>query len=121
VCWSSKADDKRVAVLVDTRGVVHTLAGPFIWNKAPPTLRPPEQATAWKGADVFNTLVVLKRGRQFEIFVNGVPVGQPAIVDGDLHSPNLTLSGGGKPGQPWQAEFQSVKVWYTDSLRPAGK
>jgi predicted Ser/Thr protein kinase len=81
------------------------------------TLREPVSHPAIKsGEDVFNTLLVVLRGRQLEIYVNGVAVCDPLFLERAISSPRLALEGRGGTQNGGTAEFDSITIWPADSL-----
>jgi predicted Ser/Thr protein kinase len=83
------------------------------------TLREPESHPAIKGGeDVFNTLLVVLRGRQLEIYVNGVAVCDPLLLERAIASPRPALEGRGGTQKGGTAEFDSITIWPADSIPP---
>ena len=83
------------------------------------TLREPVSHPAIKsGEDVFNTLLVVLRGRQLEIYVNGTAVCDPLLLERAIASPRPALECRGGTQKGGTAEFDSITIWPADSIPP---
>jgi hypothetical protein len=51
-----------------------------------------ERHPAIRRGDAFNTLRLILRNRQLEVYVNGVAVCDPVLLDWELPSPRLALA-----------------------------
>jgi predicted Ser/Thr protein kinase len=69
-----------------------------------------------RGEQVDNTLLVVVRGRHLEIYVNGVAVRQPILLERALPSPRLGLSCICGEADGCTAEFDSFTLWPADSI-----
>ena len=81
-------------------------------------LEPASHPAIKSGEDVFNTLLVVLRGRQLEIYVNGVAVCDPLLLERAITSPRLALEGRGGTQKGGTAEFDSITIWPADSIPP---
>jgi serine/threonine protein kinase len=79
-----------------------------------PQLGPLRHAALKSGAD-FNALLVIVHGRLVEIYVNGVAVCDPVIVDRDFTPATAGLAAFGR-GHGARVEFKSVTGWLAEGL-----
>jgi hypothetical protein len=80
-------------------------------------LRSPVSHPAIKrGEDVANTLLVVLRGRQLELYVNDVAVCDPLLLEHAIAAPALALEGRCRSAAGGTAEFDRIAIWPTDSL-----
>jgi hypothetical protein len=73
---------------------------------------------AIKKAGGQNTLLVVVCGRYLEVYVNGVAVRDPLVLDRALSSPTLALAAASARRVAATAEFDSITVWPADSVPP---
>jgi serine/threonine protein kinase len=73
-----------------------------------------------KGAQAFNTLLVVVQGRHAEIYVNAVAVCDPLFLEREMHVPHLTLFCI-STAKGATAEFENVTVWPARSIPPLEK
>lgn len=69
-----------------------------------------------RGANVSNNLLVIVRGRQLELYVNGAAVCDPVLLEHAIPSPQLGLLGMGGSQRGGTAEFERITIWPTDSV-----
>jgi serine/threonine protein kinase len=101
-----------------SRGGYLTLLGPPKKITAFPGFRPaPIAHTKIDTGDSDNTLLVVLKGRNLEIYVNGGAVVQPVILDRDL-LPCDVLLGYYPHVAGSQVEFRRVRLWSADKLPP---
>jgi predicted Ser/Thr protein kinase len=74
------------------------------------------------GKAPFNVLRVHVRGRTVEVYVNGVAVCDPVVLDRDVPAPHLALIcfGGGGRG-PTLSEYKKVTLWPAADVPPPEK
>jgi serine/threonine protein kinase len=70
---------------------------------------------ALKPLDEFNRLLVILRGRQLEVYVNGVAACDPVLVPAALSPAQVRLSVHFPP-KGGEAEFERLTIWPADSL-----
>jgi hypothetical protein len=73
-----------------------------------------------RGGQTRNTLLVVVRGRQLELYVNGVAVADPVLLSQTLPTPFVAL-GAHAGARGGEATFDSVTVWPADSIPPLEK
>jgi hypothetical protein len=71
-----------------------------------------------KGANAFNTLLVVVHNRVVEVYVNGVAVCDPVALPLSSSTPHLFLSNfsDARPGS--LARFQRVTIWSAEGITP---
>jgi hypothetical protein len=71
-----------------------------------------------KGPQAVNTLLAVVQGRQVEVYVNGVAVCDPLLLEREIHVPQLSLLATSRGST---AEFESVTVWPAKDVPPLEK
>jgi hypothetical protein len=106
------------------RGIVVAIdGGGRLWVKPSPTEaekhRGPQVGpithAAIKGGDAVNRLIVIMHDRVLEIYVNGVAVCDPVVVDRDF-TPAVLALGALSHAKEVRAEFDRVTVWPANGL-----
>jgi serine/threonine protein kinase len=118
VALAGPGQEDRVTVHLGKDGTVrvaHRVGG-----KAEVVAVPPLQHPAiHRGADASNTLLVILRGRQLEVYVNSVAVCDPVPLERALASPEAYLACSGPPDDAGVvAEFYRVTAWSVADLPP---
>ena len=113
---TDEANKHGVDLKIDSAGTLHIIPIPWGEEKDIGPLVPPITHNAIKPGKEFNKLLVILRGRQLEVYVNGVPVTRPLLLDRDLAPAPLMLQGfsGAEPGAV--AQFERFTVWSADGL-----
>jgi hypothetical protein len=101
----------RAAVVIDEAGRLHIETGTDEEEKVtrlPPVVYPRLKS----GLAVENTLLVVVRGgRLLEVYVNGLAVCAPLVLQRELTAPWLWLVCRANADKPAHAEFQTYTVW----------
>ncbi len=118
VALASPGQEDRVTVQLGKDGTVrvtHRVGG-----KAEVVAVPPREHPAIRhGADAANTLLVILRGRQLEVYVNSVAVCDPVPLERALASPQAYLACGSPLDDAGVvAEFSRVTAWSVADLPP---
>jgi hypothetical protein len=109
----------RVWILLGNDGQLHILRGanPVVAREASmshPAIR--------RGTNVLNTLLAVLRGRHVEVYVNGVAVCDPILLDEEKPSPRVILACQGVARKATAvAEFHEFTVWPASSISPLEK
>jgi hypothetical protein len=105
----------RVSVVLDDSGRLHVTAAAGEDQEA--DLLPPVEYRAVKGDAASDALLaVVRGGRVLEVYVNGVAVCAPIVLERPLARPRLSLLCRGAADKASDAEFQAFTVWRMDDL-----
>ncbi len=109
----------RVSAIIDDKGRLNIETE--VDNDEPSKRLPPIEHPALKGGlGAANTLLLaLRGGRVLEVYVNGVAVCAPIVLERELATPMLSLVCRASGDKPAHAEFQTFTVWRMDNLPPA--
>ncbi len=103
---------RRLIIAISNSGLLHVTSGSI--NK--PIQEPVAHSAIKKGEKVFNMLLVVLRGRQLELYVNGVAVCDPLLLERAIPSARLALDCNSTSSQGSSAEFDDIIVWPADSI-----
>jgi serine/threonine protein kinase len=110
----------RARVLITVSGQLHTSFDSAEDGEAKMDAETVSHPALQKGGPIRDRLLVVVRGRQMEIYVNGIAVHDPILLERENAAPALALlCMGRQPGTT--AEFDSVTVWPVDSIPPLEK
>jgi serine/threonine protein kinase len=102
-------------IAISGRGQLEVGPSPKATDTTPLPLIGPISHRAIKAGSEMNTLLVILRGRQLEVYVNEAAVCDPILLERPIAPARLALTVFGK-GKGTTAEFQRVTVWPADSL-----
>ncbi|MDA1052928.1 MAG: serine/threonine protein kinase [Planctomycetota bacterium] len=110
-----------IAITIDTEGRLQIGPDPFeVETFRGPQIGPIEHV-AIKSGNEFNTILVIIRGRQIEVYVNSVAVVQPFYLDRDITPASVRLRYGASDdrqnGDPrTRIELERITVWPAESV-----
>jgi hypothetical protein len=104
-----------IVVAIDGEGKLWVKPSPWEAEKQRGPQVGPVTHPAVKGGDAINRLLVVVHNRVVEIYVNGVAVCDPVVVDRDF-TPAVLALGAFSREKEVRAEFERVTVWPADGL-----
>jgi serine/threonine protein kinase len=119
-CLVNGQKGRAVRVSIDSDGALHVLpydSSRKDWVEDTGPLNRTFRHRAIKPRGEANALLCVVRGRQLELYVNGVAVQNPITFDGDLTPAGIGYSVlGGRDGS--EVEFERITVWSVADLPP---
>ncbi|MGD0462012.1 MAG: hypothetical protein ABSB74_05955 [Tepidisphaeraceae bacterium] len=108
---SQRTPHQGICITLHGDGTLEIGQNPFADQNIVETHVPPFSHSAIKLGTEFNRLLIVLRGQELTVLVNGVSVCEPLQIQEHVLPGVLALSGSAGPDGPTRVEFTSCTVW----------